>query len=257
MLESISTRRGFRAGAAIAGLLLVTRIGSGAEIKTVPHRMHPQQPSPVWVADGTTEYTLYIYLDNTGLNGQPTHAAQWKLTSINGLQYVEGSSAAPDINDFFANYPTREDDIFLGPLGLSSRIVEEIGTGPIDYQGCLGMYRFRVPTNTAPGTYHFDLTSNTRIYDIDFNPQPRILTYELVWIAPINPADFHSPPEISRDGYIDLPPVYVPVVMRVEPSLRSSGGCSSGALRMGLRSREFGGRAPEDRQRPANAAGVW
>jgi len=202
MFESIKTRRGFAAGAAIVGLLLVTRIGNGAEIKTVPEQMHPQQPSPVWVADGTTEYTLYIHVDNTGLNGQPTRAAQWGLTGINGLQYVEGSSAAPDINDFFVNYPT-EDDWLFPPSGVSSRIVAIPLTGPSDYQGYVGMYKFKVPTNTAPGTYHFDLTFDTRIYDIYYNRQPRILTYEPVWIAPINPADFNNPPEISRDGYIN------------------------------------------------------
>ena len=53
----------------------------------------------------------------------------------------------------------------------------------------------------------------------------------------------------------DLPPVYVPVAMRVGPRFRSSAGLSSGALRGGI-SRGFGGRAPKDRQRPANAAGV-
>jgi len=49
--------------------------------------------------------------------------------------------------------------------------------------------------------------------------------------------------------------VLLPVAMRVGPSFGSSTGFSSGALRGG-RSRGFGGRAPKDRQRPANAAGV-
>jgi hypothetical protein len=135
---------------ALALLLALTAgVVNAAMIKTMPATTN-------WIADGVTEYKLYIYVDNTGLNDEPTDGVQWKLVDTQGMQYVAGSSGAPGIEDFFVGVPAMY-EIFNDPLETSGRMTDEIGAGPVDYQGYVGMYKFKVPTGTTPGTYQFEL----------------------------------------------------------------------------------------------------
>jgi hypothetical protein len=164
--------------------------------------MHPQQPAPVWVADGTTEYTVQVFVDNTGLGGQPTDAVQWRFLNAAGFNFTDAT--LPINGDFFAGIAML-DDWVLPPTQLSTRQVLERSTDPVDHQGNVGSYVFTVLPGMSPGQYTFDLT-DTLLLDDSFPhgiPQPHTVSNDPVWVAPINPADFQYPPEISRDGFIN------------------------------------------------------
>lgn len=183
-----------------AVMLVATSISLGdATIRTVPEKMHEQQPLPVWVADNETQYTANVHLNNTGLGGEPTDAVQWKFLNTPGFNFTEVT--LPTYNDFFEGIPMFY-ELISPPGQLSMRVVEEIGGGPVDHQGYLAVYKFRVLQSTTPGWYNFDLNS-VHLYNPEGQYQPFTEIHEPVWIAPINPADFHHPPEITRDGYID------------------------------------------------------
>ena len=65
-------------------------------------RVQPKDSSP-WVADGTTEYELDIYVDNHGLGGAKTDGIQYKL--VNTPQFLFVSADLPSSGDFFAGIP--------------------------------------------------------------------------------------------------------------------------------------------------------
>jgi len=114
---------------------------------------------PVWVADGVTEYRVYIYVDNSGLDGVPTGGVQWNLLNSPASDYVAGSVSPPDVNDFFEGF----EPFFtlLNPPGqISLRAV--FGSGPADYQGYVVVYKFTVPIGTQQGNYNFGL-SDTKL----------------------------------------------------------------------------------------------
>jgi len=186
----------------MAAVLATGMVLGDAIISTVPRDSHPEKPFPVWVSDGVTEYQVGVHLDNTGLGGEPTDGAQWKFKNHPILSFVTGSESRPDPSeDFFAGIPMFW-EIIAPPEQPSGRIVAPIGGGPVDHEGYLETFRFVVPYETTPGWYEFDMTS-IKLFDPGGNLQPFMEIHDPVWIAPINPADFHHPPEITRDGYID------------------------------------------------------
>lgn len=186
----------------MAAVLATGIVLGDAIISTVPRDSHPARPFAVWVADGVTEYEVGVYLDNTGLGGEPTDGVAWKFKSHASFTFVAGSESLPDPSeDFFAGIPMFINHV-APPEQYSTRIVEPIGGGPANHQGYLGLYRFTVPCETTTGWYEFDV-SNIALSDPYGNPQPFMEMHDPLWIAPINPADFHHPPEITRDGYID------------------------------------------------------
>ncbi len=168
----------------------------------MPARLHAQQPQPAWVADGVTEYTLYIYVDNRGLGGEETHVVEWKLSDILGLSYVDGSSSAPDINDFFDGYSIFWED-FDSPLMSSARVVSANDPAPVDEYGYVGMYRLVVPVGFPAGVYGFSFNPEDTYLHGDQGYQQFTITNEPLYIAPVNPADFDFPPLVERDGYIN------------------------------------------------------
>jgi hypothetical protein len=186
----------------LATILAVSTASGDAIIKTIPRDSHPERPFPVWVADGVTEYEVGVHLDNTGLGGEPTDGVAWKFKNHPILPFVTGSESLPDHSeDFFAGISMFMNNV-APPEQYSTRIVDVFGSGPVDHQGYLGVYRFTAPLETITGWYDFDF-NNIAISDPAGEPQPFIKIKEPVYIAPINPADFHYPPEITRDGYID------------------------------------------------------
>jgi hypothetical protein len=168
--------------------VLAFSLADAAVIKTVPERT-------VWIADGTTEYTVYVYLDNSGLEGVGTMSAEWGLVDTQGFQYIEGSSSAPGVNDFFAGITTFY-EIFSYPTSLSGRAVSH-SVAPVDHQGYLGEYKFVVPVGTQEGKYQFDLREDTAIYD-DQSAQPQQYNVKNVPVIV-------CPPASSAPSYPSLP----------------------------------------------------
>ncbi len=144
--------------------ILAFSLASAAVIKTIPEKQ-------VWIADGVTEYKVFVYLDNTGLGGEPTDGVAWKFKNHPILPFVTGSESLPDHSeDFFAGISMFMNNV-APPEQYSTRIVDVFGSGPVDHQGYLGVYKFKVPQNTTPGWYNFSLT-NTALSDPYGSPQP-------------------------------------------------------------------------------------
>lgn len=159
---------------------------SAALIKTTPEKS-------VWIADGTTEYKINVYLDNTGLNGTPTDGLDWKLYNTPSFNYVNGSASRPSTNDFFHELQMFW-EIFGAPGQLSSRIVTDYGAGPVNSNGFVAQYKFKVPEETAQGIYHFELDNYyTRLWNPEGNPQtPLTITYDTFQVVPPSPYTAHK-----------------------------------------------------------------
>ncbi len=129
--------------------ILVFSLANAAVIKTVPEKK-------ILIADGVTEYKVFVHVDNTGLDGEPTDAVQWKLLNTPGFEFTDVSK--PEYNDFFEGLQMFWEMIL--PAGhMSARIVTEIPGGPVNDQGDLAVYTFKVPQSATPGIYSFDLNN--------------------------------------------------------------------------------------------------
>jgi hypothetical protein len=139
-----------RASVALLVSMLSSVLLYAAEMQTRPE-------VPIWVSDGVTEYRLFIWVDNSGLGGEATRLAEWKLfPSPLFSGYVAGSSAPRVINGFFADFPTNDEDLYA-PTRLSGRWIWATGPGPINSQGNVGEYRFTVPIGAASAVYTLNL----------------------------------------------------------------------------------------------------
>ena len=165
-----------------------------AEMKTTPE-------VPVWVADGVTEYRLFVWVENTGLGGEPTVLVQWRLNNVPGFTYVNGSASAPGVNDFFAENPLHIDD-FCPPGELSGLIVEpeEMEFGPVNSSGNLAEYRFTVPQGFT-GIHTFTLT-DTGMGGPSMEPQPHTISNDLITVAPPTQPDFNNDGYVNNDDYV-------------------------------------------------------
>ena len=127
--------------------ILVFSLANAAVIRTVPEKR-------ILTADGITEYNVFVHIENTGLDGEPTDGVQWKLLNTPGFEFTDVSK--PEYNDFFEGLPMFFEMIL--PAGQkSARLITEIGGGPVDYQGDLVVYKFKIPQSITPGIYSFDL----------------------------------------------------------------------------------------------------
>jgi len=145
---------------ALAVVLMFVGLVSAASMKSVPDQ-------PTWQADGTTEYIVRVFADNSGLSN-PTAGADWRLMNTPGFDYVSGSSATADVNDFFDGYSMFFQQ-FNSPNQVSLRVAN--GNVPVGTLGNLGIYRFVVPVGTTPGIYHFELGYDTDLIDNNGNVQ--------------------------------------------------------------------------------------
>ncbi len=156
-------------GGVLAGVLSYAPVRA-AEIVTVPEKTR-------WVADGVTRYKLNVWVDNTGLGGEPTDGVQWRL--MQNFNYVVGSNQIPTSNDFFSGVSMLWNNI-RSPNFVSSRLVAQVGGGPVNRTGNVGEYKFTVPTEWATGIYAFDLWDTKLVNPSNIN-QPHT-----VRSAPIN-----------------------------------------------------------------------
>ena len=141
-------------------LVFTLHFVSAASMKTIPDQ-------PTWVADGTTEYIVRVFADNSGLSN-PTASADWRLMNTPGFDYVTGSSATADINDFFDGFSMFWQQ-YNSPGSLSGRVSN--GNVPVGTSGNLGVMKFTVPIGTTPGNYHFELGLDTNLGDNNGNIQ--------------------------------------------------------------------------------------
>lgn len=171
----------------LASLVLAERVSNSAEIRTVPE-------IPVWVADGQTRYKVNVWVDNTELNDDPTDGVQWRLSNNPALSFISGSNQAPPLpSDFFGGRPMMDD--WISPPGsLSSRLIEQVGGGPVSTNGFVGEYEFIV---SQSGTYHIDLADTGFVSGTTGNPQSHTVSYEPITVVPPCQAD------LNRDGYVN------------------------------------------------------
>jgi len=136
--------------------LVFASAGRGLDIQgDVVLKAVPEQTN--WIADGTTEYEVKIYADNTGLNGEQTKAAEWKLMVPSGLdgKITMTSAQWPTQNDFFEGF-----SIFFQSLGINWNLHGKLvnGGGPANKVGVLAVYKFKVnPGFTGQTSFDFYL----------------------------------------------------------------------------------------------------
>ena len=110
-----------------------------------------------WIADGTTEYEVKIYADNTGLAGESTKAAQWQLLKPVGLEdnIIMISAQWPTQNDFFEGF-----NVLFPILGVNWGVHTKLvnNPGPANKAGVLAVYKFKVnPGFTGQTNFDFVL----------------------------------------------------------------------------------------------------
>jgi hypothetical protein len=187
--------RGISTGlAALLALAGVNYLSKGAETRTVPG--NSPGATATWVADGRTEHTVKVYVDNRWLY-QHTDAVDWRFVNTPGFSFIE--ALLPTQNDFFEGIPMEYN--WINPPGDQlGRLVSERSTGPINNYGNLASYRFRVPVGTAPGTYNFDL-SDTFLWDDRFptmQEQPHTIVNDSFYVIAPKRGDMNC------DGYVDF-----------------------------------------------------
>lgn len=188
-METESAVKKIRVGI-LSGLIgFIAPSMQGAEIKSVSENQF---------AVVGTEQKIFVYVDNTGLGGEPTDGVQWKLSYPAGFQYIANSVQAPTVNDFFAGMPMFWEIYQAPPGGLSARVVEEIGGGSVDTNGFVGEYRFITPQ--TPGSYTFPLTS-TVLFNPDGQAQPRTVSAVPLVVVRNEPADFDKNGSVDNADY--------------------------------------------------------
>ena len=104
------------------------------------------------IADGTTEYQLNVYADNTGLNGWTTDAIQWRVLVPSGLQSyinvtrVKGTQDNRPENDFFAGKSMFWERITTRFEDGHGRLTD-LGQGVSNGQGNVVNYWFTISPN--------------------------------------------------------------------------------------------------------------
>jgi hypothetical protein len=173
-------------GIAATGLALILgagKAGNGAEIKPIPS-------SPVLIADGRP-YSLTVFLDNHGLNGERTRAAEWKLSQPISpfLNYTDHqATSGPGDFFFFEGQQLETDDQIYGATILSSRSGPYDPTdtiNPFNHNGSLSFYTFSVD-NSAPfevNTFRFS-PDDTFIINNHYGYQELNLRQETAMIVP-------------------------------------------------------------------------
>jgi hypothetical protein len=132
----------------LVGVFASAFVSAGAVVlKTVPQQVN-------WKADGTTEYRMDVYADNTGLDGVGTAGIDWKLTVPQGLApYITLTHAEwPTSNNFFAGYSTAFSQ--LNGWGPNTKVVWE--SGPSNRQGIVASYWFTINSAAPLGARSFD-----------------------------------------------------------------------------------------------------
>lgn len=174
----------------LAGALSQANAENEGEMGTVPQ-------NNVWVADGTTKQKLFVYVDNNGLNGEPTKGAQWRLDAGSRFTYVPGSSTGPSEEDDFFGEREMQWEIYQPPTGISSRF--PVDDGPVNSNGYVGVFEFKTPVTTSPGVYQipFFNHSSSFITDVNGEVQPSVKVYSPITVVRDEQADF------DKDGHVD------------------------------------------------------
>lgn len=112
------------------------------------------------IADGTTEYEMNVYLDNTPLNGEPTQGMDWALSAPQGadmtITRVAGNSGNPPVNDFFAGRNMFFELVTRFFNNGQTRIATG-GQGASNRQGNVATYWFTINSVQRPMGANFDL----------------------------------------------------------------------------------------------------
>ena len=182
----LPTFRTFAPLYAFAIAVLVSWLPAGPVCDAAVIRTVPAQN--IWLTDDVTEYKVNIFVDNTGLGGEASDAVQWDLDVPAPLEVVVGSSMLPAVNDdFFSGIPMFINSV-VDPGILSIRIVEAIGSGPVDATGIVGEVSFTVPVGTPPGQYQIALRPTTRLLNPDSLDQPFTTVHEPITVVAPEPA---------------------------------------------------------------------
>ena len=143
----------------------------------------PEQTN--WIADGTTEYRVDVYADNTGLNGLPTTGASWRIVPPLGLEntIIITNAQWPTQNDFFEGF-----SVFFQIIGINWNLHGKVvwGNGPSNRTGYLASYWFKV----NPG---FNGQTSFDFQDVEFNdPQANLQPYHIEYV-PFNVVTMPTP----------------------------------------------------------------
>ena len=97
-----------------------------------------------------------VYADNTGLNGEETISAEWKILAPSEITFTRAE--LPSSDDFFEGFEMDGTFNYATSLTSNSRLTGNFGaTGPSNRDGVLGSYYFTVDADALPGTRAFDI----------------------------------------------------------------------------------------------------
>lgn len=112
------------------------------------------------IADGTTEYEVNVYLDNTPLNGDPTVGMDWAVSPPQGADMTitrfAGNSGNPPVNDFFAGKNMAVELVTRFFNNGQTRIAWP-GQGVSNGQGNIATYWITIQNVERPMRASFDL----------------------------------------------------------------------------------------------------
>ena len=111
-----------------------------------------------WIADGSTEYTLDVILDTTGLSRDEFFLAEWDLKVPSGLTIVRAELPV-EASDYFAGHVMADNcdmvDAQVDADGCATenvRLVHDAFLAPSGRRGLLGRYLLTVDPDCLPGT---------------------------------------------------------------------------------------------------------
>jgi len=169
----------------VAFVLILTFVSANVIIKSVPVQSR-------WVADGTTEYRMDVYLDTTSEPLEIITGAEWEIAVPSFLTVTRAE--LPAQNDFFEGFSMApgwnrvDSTVSGGELTDNVRLVDltinGFNYGPSNREGILGSYWFTVNTNAPLGVTNFGLNG---LYVYDGNADPLATTIEDIPFNIISP----------------------------------------------------------------------
>ena len=129
----------------------------------------------VMVADGSTVYTAWVFVDNTGLAGEPTWGSQHMFFLPPYATLVPGGLGVaydkPDPGrDFYSGNPMVF-EVISGPTETTGRLVNQDDL-VVDSVGDIEYYKFTINPDAPHGIGNFDLGPGSVLTGADGSLQP-------------------------------------------------------------------------------------